>query len=331
MRKIFILFFCFSLFFTSCANNNMSEIPDESNLNNEEGGFQFEFIQNLNILEKSTNDSYIPLSDNTMDYSENGIDIAIKTSAIPDASLNWSEIDLEVFVFVDGAIIPHTSTYSKEPIEISKFTVDTNKIYEIPIFIPKIDNIKSDLTLLTVVCNYAPSHIPEDGKHEFSGIIDYSIFLNTASFVNNKESHHLTAVEEDYINEEFKEAAVDVGYKFKYKAGYELSGNHMFEDVILSKEEKNLHLKASLGEQINKDYYAGIFCNGELLDAFDGSKFIKFNTLNGTRILDFIINEEVLPTEGTYTFQAVLIPSSDAIGTDEIESFSTDKHRVIIT
>src|SRR5699024_3482246 len=109
-------------------------------------------------------------------------------------------------------------------------------MHEIPLFIPKIDNIKNDLTLLTVVCNYAPSHVPENGKCEFSGVIDFSITLDTSSFVNDKDGFFHTATEDDYINIKFNEVAVDIGYEFGYKSGYELSGNHMFEDVILNEE-----------------------------------------------------------------------------------------------
>ena len=146
-----------------------------------------------------------------------------------------------------------------------------------------------------------------------------------------KDGFFHTATEDDYINIKFNEVAVDIGYEFRYKSGYELSGNHMFEDVILNEENENLHIKASLGETLNVDYYAGVFCNGELLNAFNGCKFIKFNTLNGTRVLDYIIDEEALPSKGTYAFQVVLIPSSEAIGINEIESYSTYKHRVIVS
>lgn len=44
----------------------------------------------------------------------------------------------------------------------------------------------------------------------------------------------------------------------------------------------------------------------------------------------FVIKKEI-PSKGTYAFQVILIPSSEAIGIDRIESFSTYKHRVNVS
>lgn len=348
VKKISALFLLFSFLLSGCssqsdlssgsvadikqadAENSSLDVSESLSSNTADDNTEFTFSSNINVLYKSDSGNYIPTFGETIEYGENGLELEIVTSASPDISLGWEKIKLDIFVVIDGNIIEHSSSRDTPCTEISSYETDTYKSSAFPIYIPKTDLIQKDNTLLNIVCNYAPDHIANNGIQSFSGVITFPVQLNTSSINNNSKNTIPSADDNDYLDINFKELAFDFGYKYAYKSGYKISTDHMAEDVIIDKDNKELYIKVSLGENIGSDYYVCLLCDGEFIEAFDNKKFIKINTINGTRVLNYKLDADFIPDSGTHAYQVIILPSSDLFGHDSILSFSTYKHRVVI-
>lgn len=176
--------------------------------------------------------------------------------------------------------------------------------------------------IYNIVCIYFPEDIPGKGLGEYSGTITYSIINKNFNF-GNKNNEPESYVQVEPISDNF---GIDIGTLSIADNNQKILEDH-FDDVILS-PEKNLYLEFNSGSEIKmSSYYLLLMIDGKLTKAFNDDYLIDINCQSGTRSFEYVINKDLLPTEGLHTFLLIAVPST--IG-DNLTSFSTNKIRVNI-
>lgn len=302
--------------FTKEETNSSNTLNEDTNYYNK--GFEFSASLNVFLLQ---NENLIAISETPISLIDDKLTLLVSTSASPDSSLCWGNINLDVSILCNGSFVNHCIE-GNEKKTTSSICIKTNEEAVFTIDILKEDLQVSSDSLVTIVCNYAPDYCADNGMCEFGGIVTYQ-FVVCKNIQETTYSEIPYACSNDYFNYYSKESFFDIGYM--YNGNNQIVSNHMYEKIMINKENK-LAIKASLGEKINSDYYVGVLCDGQWLPIFNENYFMIFNTACGNKLLNFELNTDVIPN-GKHSLQAIFIPCNNKIS--EFTEF-TKKHTIIV-
>lgn len=244
--------------------------------------------------------------------TDKNLSLSLLTSVVPDKSIEIDAVPMRLYTFGDDKPLKFrlknsndnasSELYSELKIEKSK---DTR--IDIDVDLSDVEDIKT----ITIICDYLPDSIPQKGCGSYSGFIIYSM--------TNKKYVKETETDEDgdkslYYKLSCEDFFIDIGVNSLEDArpnngNYTYNPeNHFYEDVDLNGKSKALYVKYNSGSRIDIPYYMILFCDGMLLDAFDGEYSKKVNCHSGERSFQFRIPDKYIPQDGLHTFYAITFP-----------------------
>lgn len=294
----------------------------------------FSFSTNLNVYSREGDAMTSPCRHVFEVPSDKNLSLSLVAKADPDKSIECDNVPTRIYVLGDGKPLKFrlkdssdgasSEIYSEINIEKSK---DTR--IDIDVDLSKSDDIK----IIHIICDYLPERIPKKGLGGYSG---YSIYPMT-----NKKYSKETETGEDgdnslYYELSCKDKFIDIGVNSLEDVDQTTEDyiynneDHFYNDIDLNGKSKDLYVKLNSGRKVDIPCYMLLFCDGKLLDAFDGEYSKKIDCHSGERSFQFRIPEKYIPQDGLHTFYAIALPVYTLNNDSEVYYFSiyTQKIRV---
>lgn len=254
------------------------------------------------------------------------LSLSLLVSADPHENMELDFVPMRLYALGDGKPLKYrlknydnidsSEIYSEINIEIIKETR-----IDIDVDLSGTDDIK----LLTIICDYLPETIPQKGVLISPCCMIYSM--------ENPKNLIETETDEDgdkslYYELSCKNAFIDIGVNSLENVSqpaenYTYYGEILInngKDIDLNGKSKALYLKFNSGVKSDTPYYMLLFCDGKLLNAFDGEYSKKVNCHFGERSFQFRISEEYIPQDGLHVFYAVAFPLYNTYSDFDIKS-----------
>lgn len=289
----------------STSENTDTSKPASSNA-------YFSYGLSLLLLGKSEDGYDTPV--NLLAPVEGEINLSARITASPDISLRLEQSDLDIYVFCDGVLIPH-SIDGGELSEKSRVTVNNYNSSILSISIPEIKTESGGMKKVSVICRGMPDFMPQEGRQELQMTVASSFRAMTVK--DGKADNSYVAAADDYIDglldkEGYEQYSyiTDIGYSIERAEELGKDGNHYYTPVKIGGDTDRLTVTAQLSETY--DCYACVFIDNELVNAFDGRQFMRFDS-EDNKMLCCGIPRSVLPKAGEHSMELVILPSTQAI------------------
>ncbi len=279
-----------------------------------------------------------------------GLDLVVGFTPQPDKNetgSKWIEagifkengINADIYVFCNGQVIKHSLDPNEEATEKTTIAVTPNIQTDTHIYIPptQLGNIESGL--LWVCIDEIPEYIPESPRGELA----MKSMLPTTISSSGEEiaSSAYEAQENDYIYGEYprgqldpakreeidgKFLAVDIG---KYDESCHSSSKNFMDDVAVIDKDTDFAVTAYFENDF--DYYLAVFCDGELINAFDGKPLMKVNCQGGKRMIKYSLDKESLPGNGDHAYSVIAMPECpmEVINGKDVKTSAESNRRLI--
>ena len=305
---------------------------------------EYSFAYDLTFLYKK-GENYLPINPTEVIVLDN--DKLIVNVNFSFHSINTykpENYSAKLMLFVDGKLLEYTTDDDMLPSTDKIITVGKSDSITLNVQIEDIPVDKE--TTIHLICYAIPDFVPKNKYQEANVVVSWSFpILKNGGNNNTSINNDVTRDADDtaYIeNPAFESGSdpkvpkVDIGLSYQYKPSQYIY-QHINDETIIKRDSDNgVYLKAAFGSDNAISYYAMVFCNGEMLKAFDDDYLIKFNTNCGEKVLNYKITNDCLPTEpGTYSLVAIFIPESlynsnaDNSGLEQ-SVLSTWQRRVVI-
>lgn len=323
MKKLCVLFTICLMLLSACQRNSgtdfeektsdtsfISEETEETEETKDPDFYDkpFDFSASLNMF-NNKNNSLMPCCCEFKTPENKLLPFTMYTRCSPDESVEDKDnIPADIYVFGDGKLLEFRLSSDTE----SGSFATVNRVYlkaeEDTYFDVQVNlDTGSQIKVITVLINYYPEYMPFRGLGQIDGTLTYS-FKNTdcsfeASDIQTGSDFYLTIPGLSTGG-----SSVELGNIGLSETDNNMTENHMYYDVDLSQPDKDsLYIKFNSGDDM--PYYAVAFCDGKLMNIFDGAYSYAVNCHNGEKTFQYKIPEELIPEQGLHTFQAVFFPA----------------------
>ncbi len=225
-------------------------------------------------------------------------------------------IKTDIYVFCNGQVIKHSLDPNEEAAEKTTVTVTANKQNKTHIYIPPTELGNVENALLWVCADQLPEYIPESPRGELPMTAVWAAAITSSAGESVPSVYE--AQENDYIygeqptassdptgaNEgEEKIYTADIG---KYNERCHSSSKKTMDEVAVIDKDTDFAITAYFENDF--DYYLAVFCDGELINAFDGKPLMKANCQGGERMIKYSLDKESLPENGYHSYSVIALP-----------------------
>ncbi len=353
MKKVLYTVFsiCFAtLMLMGCSStteiykepNSQNTSNDNPSVNRTTEANSTDTLSELNITGTSINmnitvnlDSGISVASALADHLDitKGIDLTVDVSFEGIANSGLTDLEAEIYMFCNGNIISFSDSKNGEPTEIMRFNMDNFSSTELPLYIfpTSVGNI--DETLLWIYINFVPDYVPADGMGDICTAIAW--YIPITSVGENNECSIYEARDADYINNQQPSSAGGGNYGSPYadigifKPQQNSVSKSFMNDIAVIDDTSDFSVAAFFNNSY--DYYLAVFCNGELINAFNDCKFMKVNCQGGKRMVKYSLNKSNLPRNGEFAYSIIALPTGVVKGDNGSEEHIGITKKVIIS
>ncbi|MBR0133596.1 MAG: hypothetical protein IJM14_11015 [Lachnospiraceae bacterium] len=287
---------------------------EESIVDDDFGGFS----GMINIMTEKNSEIFIPVADQVLEFdNEDNLDIVVYLSF--DAYNVENSVPVDLYLFCDGRFLDFSlDNYNYD--SFGRVYLENKTEHRVRLSLKgKDDAFVRDLSEVFVLANIDPEFFTDKGyMYEVPNILAFSFYVDAQKY-KKASKIQMIALDSDYLDGK-GEFLVDVGAACK-ESGEDESVTIWDPDfqtgkkMCLSKKNEEMYAKAYLDNDIDMDCYFFVFCDGEVLPAFDGAKVLFFDNEKGSRVLNYKITRQGFPSLGEHAVQGIVIPVPCEIGT----------------
>ncbi len=241
-----------------------------------------------------------------------------------------NEIDANVYVICDGHLIKHSFDENAEPTEKSAIKLRNAVEETFDLYIPPTELGDFEQKHMWVCIVTEPDYAFKSPAQEVELFLHSSLAVKSTGGEIEYTSVY-EAQEKDYID------GISASIDYAVNIGEYTGSTPLIQDNGGAAAEKpqidsdsDFAVTAYLDDL---DYYLAVFCDGELMNAFDGKPFMKVNCRgeNGARSVKYSLDKDILPENGEHTFSVIALPNQirdDALDYGSVEC--SNRHTIII-
>ncbi len=232
-------------------------------------------------------------------------------------------INADVQLFCNGQVIKHSLDENAEASEKTTVGLNNGKGNVITVYVPPTELGNIDESLLCVCVNLIPEYIPESPRGEITMFTTWYVPVTSSGEDTVSEAYE--AQENDYIysSDLPKLRRIDIG---KYDESSHSSAKNSMDEVAVIDKDSDFAVTANLKD--DNDYYLAVFCDGELINAFDGKPLMKVNCQGGKRMVKYSLDKESLPENGDHAYSVMAIATEQA--ENGVEDTQSDRRLIRI-